>query len=56
MGRLTFYTKGAVEKLEKLNLFTDNVVVEEKPKEKKTTVKQETKPAPKKVEKKVIKK
>ncbi len=56
IGRLTFYTKGAVEKLEKFNLFTDNVVVEEKPKEKKTTVRQETKPEPKKVIKKVIKK
>ncbi len=55
IGRLTFYTKSAVEKLEKLNLFTDNRV-EKKPEEKKTRGKQEIKVEQKKKQPKVTKK
>ena len=57
IGRLTFYTKSAVEKIEKFNLFTDNIIVEKKQEDKKTIVKQESKIEPKKVVKtKVTKK
>jgi len=59
-GRLTFYTKSAVEKIEKLKLFTDNIIAEEiKPEVKKTVVKKEVvkeKTFQKKVVKKVVKK
>ncbi|HHI04075.1 MAG TPA: 50S ribosomal protein L4 [Candidatus Woesearchaeota archaeon] len=55
IGRLTFYTKSAVEKLEKLNLFIDSRV-EKKPEEKKTRGKQEIKVEQKKKQPKVTKK